>query len=877
MDTGHRATLVEELLGNAGWIQTLARSLVRDAATADDLVQETWLLALRRPASEGPPPRRWLSKVLTRLAGQRARSEAGRRLREQRDTGAAESESPDELALAAERHRLLAEAVTRLPEPLRSTLVLRYLRGCEPAEIARLQGLPAGTVRWRLKRAREELRLDLDRRLGGGPGTWLAALAPLIRVPRRAAARSTLLGGTLIVKKFVAVSLAVALFAGLWVAGRWAPSRPEAVRPTSVTSPMDLPRPDRAISEMPSRVELRSGAPKADGPSRAVAGDEQAGAPAAGWWLVGTVRAAGGPRPRLRVTSEGGPGPLEGRVGPDGRVELNLAPLFDDSAHLPAMLHVDVDQSSCIAQRVSFRVGRRDRQAGYIEGERALFVLDVDLQPAASLVAGEVTWPEGVAAERVRVALFAAEADGGPAYEPLASAGVDAGGHFLLCAPEVGLQRIVAFVDQARDPDVLLARPAWREVDVLPGEFGLQEPLALTVGEILAGTFVAGGLTPGLAFELRFTAVDFDLIRSFRRLFWNGTSFEYGTLLTVTDEYGRFRLQGPAPGQYEVSLGGLRQDGQPVKLSYGSASSVRSRVRAPDATCRLVDHGLLLWQVLSAGAPLPLVKFKILGNDGADSTRGQSDTRGRVALIHPRNSEDDSILFQAPGHSSVTVPLQQGTSAHGLWSVIELERKEARAHLVLDLQGDERRTVERFQVSLRRTDIPSPPSGLNERHILKRTSGSIFIGNLDPRNYDIRLTPARAEGTGFWYSIDTFVLPASLQVELTAGDEARAVVVLSEGGRLQVSNPRGWAPESWGSGGVRFRLLDTDGAEVAAHSITAQAMSTFLQWDKDNHIDPALRPGSYTLLVWPRSGAENAVRTMPFTIEAGETTILPSR
>jgi DNA-directed RNA polymerase specialized sigma24 family protein len=37
---------LEDLLANAGWAKALARQLVRDDASADDLVQRTWVAAL---------------------------------------------------------------------------------------------------------------------------------------------------------------------------------------------------------------------------------------------------------------------------------------------------------------------------------------------------------------------------------------------------------------------------------------------------------------------------------------------------------------------------------------------------------------------------------------------------------------------------------------------------------------------------------------------------------------------------------------------------------------------------------------------------------------------------------------------------------------
>ena len=57
----------------------------------------------------------------------------------------------------------LWEAVARLPEKLRTAVHLYYAEGCRAEEIARLTGVPAATVRTRLRRARIKLK-DL---LGG--------------------------------------------------------------------------------------------------------------------------------------------------------------------------------------------------------------------------------------------------------------------------------------------------------------------------------------------------------------------------------------------------------------------------------------------------------------------------------------------------------------------------------------------------------------------------------------------------------------------------------------------------------------------------------------------------------------------------------------
>lgn len=65
---------------------------------------------------------------------------------------------PEEVSLAAERRRLLWQAIDRLPEAQRTPLVLREMEGLSYREIARALDLEEGTVKSRLARARLLLR-----------------------------------------------------------------------------------------------------------------------------------------------------------------------------------------------------------------------------------------------------------------------------------------------------------------------------------------------------------------------------------------------------------------------------------------------------------------------------------------------------------------------------------------------------------------------------------------------------------------------------------------------------------------------------------------------------------------------------------------------
>ena len=75
---------IRTLLEHEGFVRGLARSLVLDDHRADDLVQETWLAALRNPPRSGNTVRGWLGTVVRNFARQDRRAASRRTHREQR-------------------------------------------------------------------------------------------------------------------------------------------------------------------------------------------------------------------------------------------------------------------------------------------------------------------------------------------------------------------------------------------------------------------------------------------------------------------------------------------------------------------------------------------------------------------------------------------------------------------------------------------------------------------------------------------------------------------------------------------------------------------------------------------------------------------------
>jgi RNA polymerase sigma-70 factor (ECF subfamily) len=80
----------------------------------------------------------------------------------------AREKTPEQAASDEERILAIHAALEQLPEPYRHT-VLQSLRGDSPEEIARTNRISPGTVKSRLSRAREKMRLLLHEHFGGNP------------------------------------------------------------------------------------------------------------------------------------------------------------------------------------------------------------------------------------------------------------------------------------------------------------------------------------------------------------------------------------------------------------------------------------------------------------------------------------------------------------------------------------------------------------------------------------------------------------------------------------------------------------------------------------------------------------------------------------
>lgn len=172
----------ESVLEQLGWLQRLARSLVRDGHEAEDLAQETMLAAIRRPPDRERGVRGFLATV-ARNRAKSGRTRESRRVQRERRAFVPESTAePLDLLERAELQQALVNAVMELAEPYREVLLLRFFEGHSPQQIAERRGTSAATTRSQIKRGLDLLRARLDQRFGDEK-SWRTGLLALLQCP----------------------------------------------------------------------------------------------------------------------------------------------------------------------------------------------------------------------------------------------------------------------------------------------------------------------------------------------------------------------------------------------------------------------------------------------------------------------------------------------------------------------------------------------------------------------------------------------------------------------------------------------------------------------------------------------------------------------
>lgn len=210
MNTDPRLLDPTFLLDQDARLRSLAQRLVHDAASADDVVQETWLRALRGSERVESSLGGWLSGITRHVAFGRRRELAARTRRESATPPPSPLPSAEDLVARETARRAVVDAVMRLPEATRALIVLRFFDDLSSREISERVDAPIETVRTRIKRALEQLRRDLDRTHGGDGRSWCAVLAPIVSAPKAAFSTLAIAGTAAVVVLVVGFALAPA-------------------------------------------------------------------------------------------------------------------------------------------------------------------------------------------------------------------------------------------------------------------------------------------------------------------------------------------------------------------------------------------------------------------------------------------------------------------------------------------------------------------------------------------------------------------------------------------------------------------------------------------------------------------------------------------
>lgn len=207
---------LELLLTHDRFVRSIARSILRDDADVDDVVQETYRIALTSAPQASPTFAAWLATVTRRLALGLLRTRS-RRERLARDvTPGKPPPSAHDILEREEWRRRVVAAVLDLEEPYRGTVLLVHFEGLSPGEAARRQQVPIDTIRTRLKRARARLREHFGR--GEGSSRALAGLAGIAATAAPASAASGAVWTVAMTTAWkAAIAVTVIGFAAWWI------------------------------------------------------------------------------------------------------------------------------------------------------------------------------------------------------------------------------------------------------------------------------------------------------------------------------------------------------------------------------------------------------------------------------------------------------------------------------------------------------------------------------------------------------------------------------------------------------------------------------------------------------------------------------------
>lgn len=834
-----RARTVELLLQHRKWMLCIARDLTRDDAAAEDLVQDTFVAALRTPPREPKAIRGWLRRVLSRRGHEERRRDQARELRERRDPTATTAPDAHQLVERAEVQQRVVAAVMDLPEPYRQTLLMRFFEDQTPREIARRTGVPVETVRTRVRRGLDRVRRSLDRDDDGRRSwravllTWADASDPRPLWPTPTAAVSA--GAAMATAAKVCGAVAVVLLAAWWA---WSPTSDDgAVLPAPASADVEVATStERAVPR--SRIATE---PEEDttGTAESVHETSEREAdietPRPPDRVRGRVTSSGTPIPdaALRIDVYGDDGEtVEGTTDADGQFELAL-PLVGERRRLPTDVRISVSTPEHVP------LDRLTGVPALVPG--GAVTLDLTLE-RAHLRRGRVLGADGLPLAQAHVAFVRRLGESAP--EVVDRTRTDALGRYVLRCPPGTTGHVVAIAeghgplhrptaDDTEGPEPDLALPAAAKLQVrvrVPDHIPVEDVVVTTRGSIrYRHEFEVGGKRMGL---------------------------DEGRL--VLAETG---LRHVGDGVWEAD--GLPSVATSVRVyPRGAVYDLKSRqsrtVRPPASITVELTAVRAHLHVLRGSDPVQGAALSIWRGQGTDVVRTGEDGVASVWLTPGRwyDLRPSKGVF---GLEAQRIEIPEDATEHRAW-----------LHLPAALPAAVRVRFEGVTPAPRLAGmlLYDQDDEIKGGGVVRAgDDGSCVLGDLQPGTYRLIVRP----DSHFWGGRG-HLQPHEQQITLVGGETLDVVADCPLGGRIRVRSrhPDGSPAEG------EAQLLDDTGAPLRFHFLRRLPDGALADWrDRVGAPDgldlvPVLPPGRYTLVVTPDAGGD-PVR-VEAEVELGQTT-----
>jgi len=824
----------------------LANYLVHRQDVAEDVVQATFLAAIESAERYDAdfPVRPWLTGILARKAKQ-ANAQKGVPLERRESPSellstAPGARDPIEGAAGTELMRNLKQAFADLPDRYRQVLGPFLHDGDKPQDIARDQGIEAGTVRVQIHRGLKLLRDALP------AGYAFGALAVTVATPRFAGVRDEVIraaqlsplaaqsgaaatAGVATNSKLIGGFLASLIVGALaWQLGWIGPTHAgeDDVTPADGGTNVSVLSADDEDRDAATPIaDVENGFGEREGVNKAAI---SRGAHSLIVTVFGLDTAP--PPDLVLAVSGGGQGSIPLELPLDGNVVLTVpvgAGAISLNVTNPAFASF-----TCVTKP-------EDENA---DGEIAVAV---ELERTHTILTGHVSTPN---ATEARIGFVPKDAGGSPGSVSLITCEAD--GSFSLYT-DASAGWLVSTAEGCALKGRGMIFEAFENVEI--------GTLQLDAGAWIEGVaYAAGGLEPdaGQVYVKNVLATNAKPVTFDGRRFGLLSDQVISLSQDVdTSESGRFRVSDLTPGDYDVMFVPSEKMSAQFDVSKDGATVSAPisgiELESPMRACQL--------RITCEGAPVPDASVEFTVSTG--SINGSTQPDGTYSLALAKSSDPLPVSVWKPGFSSVNLMVAPQELAEGDAVEVQLERTAPASNLTLEL--DCSGVVGSYWLRMKLAD--------SKWHLwrnVKNGTHTLELGDVPAGHYKLSLTPRLIDGLappqqGAWLETEVSFdcWPEAMEVQ---------TVTLKPGVRpsIHVSNVTEAGLGDWrivaAGRPSQVRLLTWDEAEssLKIRYSTGEISADGTYW----LLDPLI-PGEYKLIV---TREEDEIFAESFTVTAGE-------